>query len=74
MGLTAKPENHSEDSDETEDFEEITVELVKIKSRFYYTETANNEVVVYKAIKIKKGEYDVGDKIGVLVNNKIVKD
>ena len=62
-----------EDKEESDDFEEITVELMKIKRRFYYIEKTDEEIIVYKAIKIKKGDYEVGNKIGTLVNDKIVK-
>lgn len=59
---------------EEEDFEEVDVELIKIKKRFYYSEVNDNETVIYKATKIKKGEYDLGDRLGILVDNKLVKD
>jgi len=59
---------------EEEDFEEISVELIKIKKRFYYSEISDEKTIIYKAIKLKKGEYDVGDRLGILVDNKLVKD
>ena len=62
-------------SDDPEDFEEIAVDLIKIKKRFYYSEHIDDgTIIIYKAIKIKKGDYDVGDRIGILLDNKLVKD
>jgi len=67
-------DSETEGKNEDEDFEEIDVELIKIKKRFYYSELSGGETIIYKAIKIKKGEYELGDKIGFLKNNKLIKD
>ena len=71
--IKVKKEPNQEEVEISDD-EEINVELKKIKKRFYYIDSDGGEVVVYKAIKIKKGEYDVGDRIGILLDGKIVKD
>ncbi len=64
----------TEDESELSEDEEVNVELKKIKKRFYYIDSDGDEAVVYKAIKIKKGEYDVGDRIGILISGNILKD
>ena len=67
-------EDVAEGTEEVEEEEvEVEVELVKINRRYYYVEDSDTKIV-YKAIKIKKGEYDIGDKLGYLKDNKIIKD
>ena len=66
-------ENEVENEVEEYDEDEVEVELVKINRRYYYVEDSDAKTV-YKAIKIKKGEYDIGDKLGYLKDNKIIKD
>lgn len=45
--------------------EEVNVELIKIKKKRYYIEDIAEDVRnVYAAIKVKKGDYDVGDLVG----------
>lgn len=61
------------EEEEVGEEEEVEVELVKINRRYYYVEDSDTKIV-YKAIKIKKGEYDIGDKLGYLEDDKIIKD
>ena len=70
-------ENTITSSDEETDWEseeEVDVELIKIKKRYYYCEQSEDEKIIYKAIKIKKGDYDVGDRIGLMIDGKLIKD
>ena len=66
--------NESNDEEDEEDEEdEVVVELIKIKRRYYYSEHSGEVNNIYKAIKIKKGDYDLGDLVGTLVDGKLVK-
>ena len=64
----------SDEETDEESEEEVDVELIKIKKRYYYCEQTEDENIIYKAIKIKKGGYDVGDRIGLMVDGKLIKD
>lgn len=66
--------SNTEKTEDSESEEEVDVDLIKIKNRYYYQEEGDDEKIIYKAIKIKKGDYDVGDRIGILVNGFIKKD
>lgn len=69
--LTTTNIDRDEDS---ESDEEVDVELIKIKKRYYYCEDSGDEKIIYKSVKIKKGDYDVGDRIGILVDGILQKD
>lgn len=62
---------NEEGSDEEED--EETFEVTKIGKRYYYVSSVDSSV--YKAVRNKKTkEYELGDKKGILVDGKIVKN
>jgi len=71
--LAKTPHSNDGDSDSNEE-NEIVVELIKIKRRYYYSEDSDGTNNIYKAIKIKKGDYDVGDLVGTLVDGKLIKN
>jgi len=53
-------EEQTEDTDE-----EVELELLKIKRKYYYATPTNNDVrELYAALKIRKNEYDVGEYVG----------
>jgi len=56
--------------DEEEEDEEL--EVTKIGKRYYYVSVGTN--IVYKAVKLKKGEYDVGKRMGTYDGKSIIKD
>ena len=73
--LATPPHSNDGDVDSDSDGEnEIVVELIKIKRRYYYSEDSDGTNNIYKAIKIKKGDYDVGDLVGTLVDGKLIKN
>lgn len=55
-----------------EDVEEEELEVTKIGKRYYYVSIGTN--IVYKAVKLKKGEYDVGKRMGTYDGKSIIKD
>lgn len=76
MGKTDEKtdEEPDEETDEETD-EEVELELLKINNKFYYVTPLDNDIRdIYKAIKINKDEYDVGNFIGIYENGIIVKE
>ena len=61
-----------EDTDSESDEEEEELEVKKIGKRYYYVSIGTN--IVYKAVKQKNGDYEVGKRLGILSDSKIVKD
>ena len=54
------------------DDEEEELEVKKIGKRYYYVSVDTN--IVYKAVKVNKGQYDVGKRLGIYQNEKLIKD
>tara|TARA_B110000208_G_scaffold189540_1_gene251304 strand:+ start:16833 stop:17600 length:768 start_codon:yes stop_codon:yes gene_type:complete len=66
-------DNNDEVSDNAEDSDDEEVTLKKINKRYYYI-TETEPIKVYKALKISKGNYDIGKYMGIFVNDKIIKN
>ena len=62
--------NTEEPEEDIEEEEEL--EVTKIGKRYYYVSVGTN--IVYKAVKLKKGEYDVGKRMGTYDGKSIIKD
>ena len=72
VNTVSKTQETDVNSDSESDEEEEELEVKKIGKRYYYVSIGTN--IVYKAVKQKNGDYEVGKRLGILSDNKIMKD